>query len=90
MAYPPARAVVLARIDRLRHGLRGDWKLVGSGIAELRLHYGPGIRIYFGESGGRIVIVLAGTKRSQRRDLAKARRLWREYREDEHRQEHHD
>ena len=42
-----ARAIVAARIERLIYGHPGDISIVGDGISELRIHYGPGYRIYF-------------------------------------------
>lgn len=48
---------------------------------EFRIHYGPGYRIYFGQEGGNIVILLAGgEKKSQRKDITLVKSLWREYR----------
>src|ERR1035437_8467058 len=69
-----ALATVLARINRLAFGTFGDWKQVGDGVCELRVHLGPGYRIYFGRSGQRIVILLAGgVKRSQKANLKTAK-----------------
>ena len=45
-----AKARILVQIDRLRLGLAGDWKTVGEGVFELRVHEGKGYRVY---SGGR-------------------------------------
>ena len=47
-----AIAVISARIDRLKDGNFGDIKSVGDGVFELRIHYGPGYRIYFTKQGG--------------------------------------
>ena len=75
-----ARARVRARIARLRAGNFGDSKPVGEGVHELRVHYGPGYRIYFGRQGRAVVILLcAGDKAAQRRDIARAKRFWREH-----------
>ncbi|HEY6985253.1 MAG TPA: type II toxin-antitoxin system RelE/ParE family toxin [Rhodanobacteraceae bacterium] len=77
-----ARVRVLARIDRLRVGLRGDWKSVGSGVFELRLDHGPGYRIYCAEDGDQLVILLCGgDKRRQRRDIETAHEYWTDYQE---------
>ena len=73
-----ARARVLARIERLALGLAGDVKPVGEGVSELRIHYGPGYRVYFKKRGKTLVILLAGgDKRTQTRDIRTALRLAR-------------
>lgn len=64
----------------MRYGNLGDVKRVAEGVFERRLHFGPGYRIYFGREGSQVVILLAGgTKRTQRRDVEAAKRLWSEY-----------
>jgi putative addiction module killer protein len=73
------KAKVLERINRMRLGNFGDCKSLGEGIFETRIHYGSGYRLYFGEIEGVIVILLCGgTKRSQSRDINKAREYWQE------------
>jgi len=80
-----ARAKVRTRIDRLRLGNFGDCRSVGSGVSELRIDFGPGYRVYFGKDGARVVILLAGgDKKSQARDILKAKRSWLEYQEMKH------
>jgi putative addiction module killer protein len=44
-------------LDRLAYGLTGDVKPVGGGISELRIHYGPGYRVYFQRRGYTIIVV---------------------------------
>lgn len=74
-----ARGVIFARLDRLAMGHVGDVEPVGDGISELRIHYGPGYRVYFRRKGRTIVILLCGgDKDSQARDIANAKRLARE------------
>jgi putative addiction module killer protein len=74
-----AKAKILERINRVRLGNFGDCKSLGESIFELRIHYGPGYRIYFGDLDGVIVILLCGgTKRTQNRDINKAREYWQE------------
>jgi len=61
-----ARARIVARLDRLKAGLRGDWKSVGEGVCELRIDYGPGYRVYYAQDGDALIILLCGgDKRSQ-------------------------
>ncbi|NNE20742.1 MAG: type II toxin-antitoxin system RelE/ParE family toxin [Myxococcales bacterium] len=70
-----------ARIARLRSGHFGDCKPVGEGVLELRVHYSPGYRIYLGRQARAVVLLLcAGDKRTQSRDIARAKRYWREHR----------
>jgi putative addiction module killer protein len=74
-----ARAVIAARLFRLANGLQGDVSPVGDGISELRVHYGPGYRIYFRYSGEEIVVLLCGgDKGTQERDIRASKRLWAE------------
>jgi len=69
-----------ARLARVRLGNIGDAKVVGGGICELRLDFGPGYRIYFGQEDRTIVILLCGgDKSSQRRDIKKAKEFWADY-----------
>ena len=71
-----ARARVQARIERLRTGNPGDVEPVGEGVSELRIHYGPGYRVYFTRIENEVVILLAGgIKRTQKRDIKKAMQL---------------
>jgi putative addiction module killer protein len=77
-----ARARVLTRIERLSLGNSGDCKPVGEGVSELRIHYGPGYRVYFKKRGRLLVILLAGgDKRTQSRDIKTALRLARNLQE---------
>lgn len=71
-----ARARILARIERLAQGNAGDVAPVGEAVSELRIHYGPGYRVYFKQSGKEIVILLAGgDKSTQAKDIKLAIRL---------------
>jgi putative addiction module killer protein len=79
-----ARARIQARIERLARGNPGDVEPVGEGVSELRIHHGPGYRVYFKPRGrdkprGRELIVLlaGGDKRSQAKDIKIALRLAR-------------
>jgi len=70
----------LTRLDRLKLGNFGDSKALQEGVCELRIHYGSGIRIYYGKVGNRVVLLLCGgDKGSQKRDIAKAKEYWKDY-----------
>ena len=70
-----ARARIAARIDRLAFGHMGDVKPVGDGVSELRIHLGPGYRIYFIQKGRAIIVLLCGgDKDTQAKDI-KAKKL---------------
>tara|TARA_R110002072_G_scaffold184436_1_gene340984 strand:- start:2448 stop:2738 length:291 start_codon:yes stop_codon:yes gene_type:complete len=74
-----AIAKILVRIESLRQGNTGDSKSLGSGLHELRLHYGPGFRVYYTRKSGLIVLLLCGgDKSSQSKDIAHARRIMNE------------
>ena len=71
-----ARALMASRLDRLAYGHAGDTAAIGGGISELRIHYGPGYRIYFQRRGkGTIVLLCGGDKSTQVRDIRKAKLL---------------
>jgi putative addiction module killer protein len=72
--------IVRARLNRIRLGNFGDTKSVGGGVAELRIDFGPGYRIYYGRQGASAVILLCGgDKRAQARDILTAQKYWKEY-----------
>ena len=71
---------VRRRLDRLELGNFGDTKSVGEGIYELRLHFGAGYRVYFTKTENFIIILLGdGDKNTQKKDIIKAKKLWRKY-----------
>lgn len=73
-----ARVRIQARIDRAELGNFGDCEPVGEGVSEMRIHYGPGYRVYFTQRGLELVILLAGgDKSSQSRDIKCALQLAR-------------
>lgn len=75
-----AVARILARLARVRQGNLGDCRGVGEGVSELRVDYGPGYRIYLGQDGPTLVILLCGgDKKTQARDIRIAKQHWREY-----------
>lgn len=71
------RARIVARIERIRiAGHFGDSASVGEGVSELRVHFGPGYRVYFCRRGAEIVLLLrGGDKSSQPRDIRAAQVL---------------
>ena len=73
------RARILARLESVQLGNLGDVKSVGAGVREMRIHFGPGYRVYFAQKG-RIVLLLpcGGDKSTRTRDIAKAQRLLKE------------
>lgn len=76
---------VTKRVRRLALGNRGDSSSVGDGVFELRIHYGPGYRVYYAEHGKEVVVLLfAGSKNSQQRDIEKAITYWKDYLERYH------
>ncbi|HRQ64634.1 MAG TPA: type II toxin-antitoxin system RelE/ParE family toxin [Xanthomonadaceae bacterium] len=75
-----ARQSVLARIVRMQAGNRGDWKPVGAGVFELRVDVGPGYRVYCGQDGDALVLLLCGgDKRTQVRNIEVAHAYWKDY-----------
>lgn len=74
------RQRILNRLYRMEQGHYGDYKAVGNGVLELRPFFGAGYRIYFGEDGEEIVILLTGgDKNSQNQDIRQAKSYWQEY-----------
>ncbi len=78
-----ARGVIFSRLDRLAYGHSGDAEPVGEGVSELRIHYGPGYRVYFQRRGNSIILLLCGgDKGSQKKDISAAKRLAKEWSEE--------
>lgn len=76
-----ARSKIRKRLDRVEMGNLGEWRTVGEGVNELKINYGPGYRIYFGQEGQTVVILLCGgVKSSQQRDIIKAQEYWADWR----------
>ena len=75
-----ARAKIRVRLNRIRLGNFGDAKAVGNGVNEIRIHHGPGYRIYFGRVSNTIVLLLCGgDKKTQHQDIQKAQAFWKDY-----------
>jgi putative addiction module killer protein len=76
------RAVIKVRIARLEAGNFGDCRSVGQGVRELRIHDGPGFRVYFAEAGGAVVLLLSGgSKGNQAQDIQRAKEYWQDAQE---------
>ncbi len=77
-----ALAKIGARVDRAQRGNFGDWKTIkdSGGVREMREHYSPGYRIFYGVIGSKIILLLAGsTKKDQKKTIAKAREYLEDY-----------
>ena len=67
----------------MKNGQFGDCKAIDRSLYELRLFFGPGYRVYFGEHDGKTVLLLAGgDKSTQSKDIKKAKEYWETYLED--------
>jgi putative addiction module killer protein len=76
-----AKAKIRARLDRVEEGNLGNCKSHGDEVFELRIDYGSGYRIYFGQQGLTVIILLCGgDKSTQDKDIAKAKEYWEDYR----------
>ena len=68
--------MIASRLDRLAQGHAGDVEPVGEGISELRIHFGPGYRVYFQKRGNTIVVLLCGgDPGTQEKDIKTAKQL---------------
>jgi putative addiction module killer protein len=75
-----ARALIASRLDRLAYGHAGDAAPIGERISELRIHHGPGYRIYFQKRGNTVLVLLCGGgKGTQTKDIRTAKRLAAEW-----------
>ena len=76
------RALIASRLDRLAFGHAGDAESVGHGVSELRIHHGPGYRVYFQMRGTTLIVLLCGgDKGTQANDIKTAQRLALEWSE---------
>jgi putative addiction module killer protein len=75
-----ARGIIRARLNRVQLGNLGDCKSVGDGVFELRVAFGPGYRVYFGQEGEWLVVLLCGgDKTSQDKDIERAKQFWEDF-----------
>ena len=69
------RLRIVARLRQAEAGNLGDWKLVGDGVSEMRVDFGPGYRLYFARRGNLLIVMLAaGDKSTQTKDIKRAQR----------------
>jgi putative addiction module killer protein len=79
-----AKARIIARLRSAGFGNFGDCKPVGEGVSEMRIHVGPGYRVYFMRAGEVVYVLLTGgDKSSPERDILRARKLAREWEDEE-------
>jgi len=77
-----AAAKAATALYRLEQGNLSNVKAVGKGVSEYKIAFGPGYRIYFGQEGDELVILLGGgAKRTQDKDIQIAQTLWAEYKQ---------
>ena len=78
------KARIIERIRSAERGNFSDCESVGQGVSEMRIHFGPGYRVYFSRIGPVVYVLLSGgTKRGQKRDIAKAQEMARLLKEEE-------
>lgn len=76
LADERAKTKIASRVARLRLGNAGDVTPVGEGVSEMRVHHGPGYRVYYKQTGRMIILILCGgDKSSQSRDIKRAKEI---------------
>jgi putative addiction module killer protein len=79
-----AKALIAVRLQRLASGNPGDVEPVGNGVSELRIHYGPGYRIYYQQRGELLILLLCGgDKSTQDRDIRTAKQIAAQWSDDD-------
>src|SRR5688572_14271658 len=76
---PVTRSRIRTRLNRILLGNYGDCEPIGLGVYELKFHFGPGYRVYFGRDGAILVLLLGGDKSSQNKDIQRAKEFWLDY-----------
>ena len=75
-----AKAKIIMQVDKMELGLFGDVEPIGEGLSELRIHYGPGYRVYYGKEGNQVYLLLCGgDKSTQSKDIKKAKQYWKDH-----------
>jgi len=81
-----ASAKVTTALYRLEQGNLSNVRYIGKGVSEYKIDFGPGYRIYFGQDGNTLIILLGGgSKKTQGKDIRKAQLLWAQYKTDKER-----
>lgn len=77
------RARIAARIESAKAGNFGAYKVLDEGVCEMKIDFGPGYRVYYAQEGLHVyLLIVGGDKSTQKKDIAKARELWRMIREE--------
>jgi putative addiction module killer protein len=75
-----ASSKIVTAVARMKNGNMSNTRPVGSGVYENKIDFGPGYRIYFGNDGKQLIILLAGgTKKGQSKDIHRAKEYWKDY-----------
>ena len=78
-----ARDIIRVRLDRLAYGNAGQYERLGNGLYELKIYFGPGYRVYFGEASRNLIVLLCGgDKNSQSQDIETARQYWADHKKE--------
>lgn len=75
----PAGKKVAIRLERAEDGNLGDHRSVGEGVWEMRIDFGEGYRVYYGEDDDQLILLTGGTKATQDGNIATAKTYWRDY-----------
>lgn len=82
MGDKKAKAAIASRIDRIKNGNFGDCEFLRDSVWELRIHVGPGYRVYYAKDGLTVILLLyGGDKRKQSRDIDRACDFWHDWQE---------
>lgn len=78
------RAKVIIRMRQAAQGNFGDVKPISDGVSEMRIHFGPGYRVYYAREGRAVYLLLiGGDKSSQKRDIKTAMSMWKQIKEEQ-------